>query len=96
MDVTEQLVTRAIEELGLDPERSWLVGDRLRDIEAADGLGARGILVRTGYGAGEDRAGRGDLIVMGGYGHGRLREWVLGGATRHALAEADVPVLMAH
>lgn len=37
-----------------------------------------------------------DLIVMGGYGHSRLREWVLGGATRHALSEADVPVLMAH
>ena len=37
-----------------------------------------------------------DLIVMGGYGHSRLREWVLGGATRRALSDAGVPVLMAH
>jgi nucleotide-binding universal stress UspA family protein len=37
-----------------------------------------------------------DMIVMGGYGHSRLRELVLGGATRHALSEAGIPVLMAH
>ena len=38
----------------------------------------------------------GDLIVMGGYGHSRWREQVLGGATRAVLAEMTVPVLMAH
>ena len=38
----------------------------------------------------------GDLIVMGGYGHSRWREQVLGGATRALLAEMTVPVLMAH
>jgi nucleotide-binding universal stress UspA family protein len=37
-----------------------------------------------------------NLIVMGGYGHSRLREWALGGATRHLLGHAKVPVLMAH
>lgn len=37
-----------------------------------------------------------DMVVMGGYGHSRVREWVLGGATRHLLTHADVPVLMAH
>jgi nucleotide-binding universal stress UspA family protein len=37
-----------------------------------------------------------DLIVMGGYGHARLREWVLGGATRHLLAHMTAPTLMAH
>ena len=36
------------------------------------------------------------LIVMGGYGHTRMREWVLGGATRAVLERMDVPVLMAH
>jgi nucleotide-binding universal stress UspA family protein len=36
------------------------------------------------------------LLVMGGYGHSRLRELVLGGVTRHVLAHASVPVLMAH
>jgi nucleotide-binding universal stress UspA family protein len=37
-----------------------------------------------------------DMLVMGGYGHSRFREWVLGGATRRALKEAAIPVLMAH
>jgi nucleotide-binding universal stress UspA family protein len=37
-----------------------------------------------------------DLIVMGGYGHSRLREIVLGGTTRRILQTTTVPVLMAH
>lgn len=37
-----------------------------------------------------------DLIVCGAYGHSRLREMVLGGATRHLLSHMTVPVLMAH
>ncbi|MGB1208014.1 MAG: universal stress protein [Paracoccaceae bacterium] len=37
-----------------------------------------------------------DLLVMGGYGHSRFREAVLGGATRHMLQQATLPVLMAH
>ena len=37
-----------------------------------------------------------DLIVMGIYGHSRLRELVLGGASRTVLANMTVPVLMAH
>jgi nucleotide-binding universal stress UspA family protein len=37
-----------------------------------------------------------DLIVMGGYGHSRLREFVLGGATRGMLGAMTVPVLMSH
>lgn len=37
-----------------------------------------------------------DLMVMGGYGHSRLREFVLGGATRGILAAMTVPVLMSH
>ena len=37
-----------------------------------------------------------DLIVMGGYGHSRTREWMLGGATRDMLTASEFPVLMAH
>ncbi len=37
-----------------------------------------------------------DLLVMGGYGHGRLREWVFGGFTERLLADAPLPVLLAH
>ena len=37
-----------------------------------------------------------DLLVMGGYGHTRLREMVFGGFTQQVLADAPLPVLMAH
>jgi len=37
-----------------------------------------------------------DLIVMGAYGHSRMRELALGGATRSLLDAMTVPVLMAH
>lgn len=37
-----------------------------------------------------------DLRVMGCYGHSRLREFVLGGASEHVLRQMSIPVLMAH
>jgi nucleotide-binding universal stress UspA family protein len=37
-----------------------------------------------------------DFIVMGGYGHSRLRQFILGGVTRSILKSMTVPVLMAH
>ncbi|MDJ0610304.1 MAG: universal stress protein [Kiloniellales bacterium] len=37
-----------------------------------------------------------DLLVMGAYGHSRLREFAFGGATRSALRDATIPVLMTH
>jgi len=37
-----------------------------------------------------------DLIVMGGYGHSRFREMIMGGATRGILESMTVPVLMSH
>ncbi len=37
-----------------------------------------------------------DMLVMGGYGHSRLREFVLGGVTRAILESMTVPALMSH
>ena len=37
-----------------------------------------------------------DFMVMGGYGHSRLREFILGGVTRSILNSMTVPVLMSH
>lgn len=37
-----------------------------------------------------------DFMVMGGYGHSRLREFILGGTTRGVLGSMTVPVLMSH
>lgn len=42
-----------------------------------------------------EQAGAG-LLVAGGYGHSRIREWVLGGVTRELLRSASVPVLFSH
>ena len=37
-----------------------------------------------------------DLLVMGAYGHSRVRELLLGGATRSILTSMTIPVLMSH
>lgn len=37
-----------------------------------------------------------DLLVMGGYGHPRLQQWIFGGVTRQILSEMPVPVLLSH
>ena len=71
----------------------------------ADYLALAGLPVETEMVALGDRevgdalltaAGSGVLLVMGGYGHWRWREWVFGGATLHVLRNTDVPVLMSH
>lgn len=46
------------------------------------------VTAASGIGAG--------LLVMGGYGHSRLREWVFGGVTEHVLHASALPVLVAH
>jgi len=55
----------------------------------------------SGEGAGEyilDTAWQmnADLLVMGAYGHARFSEWMFGGATRHVLTFAQLPVLIRH
>ncbi|HEX9534570.1 MAG TPA: universal stress protein [Stellaceae bacterium] len=52
-------------------------------------LGAADTLLATA-------AEEGALVVMGAYGHSRLREWMFGGFTEHVLRGAAVPVLMMH
>jgi len=44
------MLIRASEELDVDLSRSYMVGDMAKDMELAKRVGARGILVRTGYG----------------------------------------------
>lgn len=47
---------RARDELGVALEASWVVGDRARDLLPARTFGGRGVLVRTGWGRGEEAA----------------------------------------
>ena len=49
------LIDRAVTDLGLDPARSFVVGDKWTDVQLARAVGARAILVRTGGGAAEER-----------------------------------------
>jgi D-glycero-D-manno-heptose 1,7-bisphosphate phosphatase len=52
------LVDRAIEEFGIDPAQSFVVGDRWVDVELAQAVGSRAVLVRTGYGTTEEQRPR--------------------------------------
>ncbi len=45
------LIIKAAQELGLDLNGAWVIGDDVRDIQAGQALGLRTILVRTGKGA---------------------------------------------
>jgi D-glycero-D-manno-heptose 1,7-bisphosphate phosphatase len=47
------LLEQAARDLDLDLPRSYLVGDRYKDIQTAANAGAKGVLVLTGYGRGE-------------------------------------------
>jgi D-glycero-D-manno-heptose 1,7-bisphosphate phosphatase len=50
------MVLRACEDLGLDPARSVMVGDRWLDVACGHAAGARGVLLRTGHGSREAEA----------------------------------------
>jgi nucleotide-binding universal stress UspA family protein len=76
---------------------------QLRDYLALRGIGAIEHLVDAGPKSTAEalvlavQAQRCDMLVLGGYGHSRIREFVLGGVTRHLLRHgAPFAVLMAH
>src|SRR3712207_4251273 len=65
------------------------VAVRVKAVESGGATIAGLILVQAA-------AEKADLLVMGGYGHSRLREMILGGVTRHMLERMSLPVLFAH
>jgi nucleotide-binding universal stress UspA family protein len=62
--------------------------EAVEQVRPGAGVGATLLACAKDWGA--------DLLVMGCYGHTRLREFVLGGASRHVLSHMSIPVLMSH
>jgi nucleotide-binding universal stress UspA family protein len=91
----------------IDPQKQRSLKNRVPGIDLAEMLARHGIKTEVSNlpTSGEDpgtalltaaadwNAG---LIVMGAYGHSRLREFIFGGTTRHMLAHMNRPVLMSH
>lgn len=70
-----------LERHGIKPERRELAAD---DEYAGEAL----LAAASKLGA--------DMLVMGAYGRSRFSEWALGGATRHVLGHAELPLFMRH
>lgn len=49
------MVEDAVRDLGVDPAQSWVVGDKWLDVNLGHAVGARSILVRTGWGAEQEQ-----------------------------------------
>lgn len=85
----DRLDARHLPQLDL---RGWL---KRHDIDAE----FRSFAPKNDFGAGilaAAREAQADLIVMGAWGHSRIAELVLGGATRHLLQHSDLPLFVAH
>jgi nucleotide-binding universal stress UspA family protein len=90
-----------------DPQKDPALKGSIAGADLAETLARHGVKAEaTSYPTGGDDAGHAllrcaddngsDLIVMGAYGHSRLREYIFGGATQHVLAHLNRPVLMSH
>jgi Universal stress protein family len=78
--------------------RQWVKADKMRrkPLGECDGKGDAFARGRIGIKLSRAADLSADLIVMGAYGHSRVREVLLGGATRSVLRSMTVPVLMSH
>lgn len=74
-------VRRHLMRHGLDTELHILPTDGMSEADVVHGFAMRS---------------RADLLAVGGFGHSRVREIVLGGVTRSLIADASVPVMLSH
>ena len=93
--------------LCVDPDEDRRAHGEVPGMDIAVHLARHGVKARVettmsgGIGVGNTLLSRAsdigaDLLVMGAYGHARVRELLLGGATRTILESMTLPVLMAH
>jgi nucleotide-binding universal stress UspA family protein len=91
----------------IDPQLSMTDSTMLAGANLAETLSRHGVnataepIPGNGHDAGEALLTKAfdtgaSLLVMGAYGHARLREFILGGATRHVLKQMNCPVLFSH
>jgi nucleotide-binding universal stress UspA family protein len=91
----------------VDPQKEFVEKGELPGAELAETLARHGVkAVVEPMPAGGEEAGEAllrkafdlgaGLLVMGAYGHARLREFILGGATRSVIGKMNCPVLMSH
>lgn len=59
-------------------------------LRSSKGIGVGNVILNTSTDYGSD------LVVMGAYGHSRMRQWIMGGASKTILSSMTVPVLMSH
>jgi len=97
----------AVTVLEIDPPEGLDGDPELRASHVVAALTRRGIAAKAETVASGDMAiadvmlsaaadAAADLIVMGAWGHSRLREYIMGGASRGILQEMTIPVLMSH
>jgi nucleotide-binding universal stress UspA family protein len=94
----KKVVILSIGKKALEPEPANMLADylALHGIEAEEHLvDAQGRAIGSVLLEEAEKLGA-DLLVVGGYGHSRLREFIVGGATQHIRSHATIPVLMAH
>jgi nucleotide-binding universal stress UspA family protein len=95
-------VTVVVVDRSVFPETSILIGENvvsylqrhgltaeLKNVAARDRNVSQAIMD-------EARATGADLLVMGGYGHSRLREWLVGGVTYDLMRRSNTPIVIAH
>jgi nucleotide-binding universal stress UspA family protein len=96
-----------VEVMFVNPPEQRALGGHIAGTDISLHLARHGVRVQTHQAASSDidtgdlllsRAADfgADLIVMGAYGHSRIREFVFGGVTHHVLRHMTVPVLMSH
>lgn len=59
-------------------------------LRSSKGVGVGNVILNTATDYGSD------LIVMGAYGHSRMRQWIMGGASKTLLSAMTVPVMLSH
>ncbi len=93
----DKVTIMTVEEKGKTGDAERLSGYLARHGVAAEAQHVPAEGIEPGYALLENAATQGaHLLVMGGYGHSRLREFIFGGATENVLRSAGIAVLMAH